>query len=294
MKSAVMRKNGQTRRRDQATRLRELAGRRSPGALTVAITSGKGGVGKTNIAVNLSICLAAKGLRVLLVDVDLGLANADVLMNIHSQYTLSHVLSGVRGIEDVVMEGPAGVRFIPGASGIHALANLPEFDRQHLIAQLDKVENSTDIVVLDCGAGISRNVMSFAVAADRVVVVTTAEPTAMTDGYAIIKSLHQEQCGGQVCLFVNMVGSRADAAVTYHRVASVAKRFLNFSIADQGYMLHDTAVELAVRARCPFVIRSPGSNASASMAAMADELARSFVGQQRRGGFFSRIAGLFV
>ncbi len=281
-------------RTDQAAGLRELVRRQRRSATTIAITSGKGGVGKSNIAVNLSICLAARGLRTTLVDADMGLANADLLMNLQPRYTLSHVLAGVRSLEEITAKGPGGIRFIPGASGVHELADLSEFERQNLIAQFQKLETSADMLILDCGAGISRNVISFALAADRVLVVTTPEPTALTDAYATIKALHGEGCRARMCLFVNLANSRADAAATYERIAGVARRFLNYSVADHGYMLHDSAVELAVQARCPFVIRYPGSNASASIAAMAGEIARMFKGPQRRSGFFSRVAGLFV
>ncbi len=281
-------------RRDQATRLREMTRRRARTAMTVAVTSGKGGVGKSNVAVNLSICLAARGLRVTLVDVDLGLANADLLMNIQPRYTLSHVLSGVCTIDAVCVEGLGGIRFIPGASGLEDLANLSDFERRNLIVQLQNLENDTDIVVLDCGAGISRNVTTFALAADRVTVVTTPEPTAITDAYVTIKSLRHEKCNAGVGLFVNMANSRMDAAATYQRLAGVARKFLDFSIADDGYMLQDTAVELAVQERCPFVIRYPSSNASACIAAMACRMARVSAGRQHRGGFFKRVVGLFV
>jgi len=279
---------------DQASRLRHLARPRQSSATTLAIMSGKGGVGKSNIAVNLSVYLAAKGLRVALVDLDLGLANADLLMNIQARCTLAQVVSGERTIDDISIKGPCGVRFLPGASGLSGLADLSEFERQSLIAQLHKLEINTDIVVLDCAAGLSRNVVSFALAADRVLVVTTPEPTALTDAYATIKTLHREKYEGGVALFVNRVESRAQASATYRRLADVARRFLNYSVAEGGYMVHDTAVELAVLARCPFVIRDPGSNAGACIAAMANELTRSCVSRQARGGFFRRVAGLFV
>jgi len=281
-------------RADQASRLRELARGGRPDTMTIAVLSGKGGVGKSNIAVNLSICLALQRFRVALVDADMGLANADLLMGLMPRYTMSHVISGVRSVEEVCMDGPGGICFVPGASGLCELADLSEFERRNLIAQLRALENSADIVVLDCGAGISRNIMSFALAADRVVVVTTPQPTALTDAYATIKSLHSERCAAPIGLFVNMARGRADAGETYRRVSQVARRFLNYGIADHGYMLHDAAVELAVEARCPFVIRYPGSNASACIAAMARKLTRTLTGQRHRGGFFSRVAGLFV
>ncbi len=282
-------------RRDQAARLRELTRGRSRGtAMTMAVTSGKGGVGKSNVAVNLSICLAARGHRVTLVDVDMGLANADLLMNLQTRYNLSHVVSGLRDIEGVCTAGPGGVRFVPGSSGLDDLANLSDFERRNLIGQLQELENSTDIMVLDCGAGISRNVMGFALAADRVAVVTTSEPTALTDAYVTIKSLHRAECRAGVGLFVNMANSRDEAVAVYRRLSGVASRFLDISIADFGYMLQDTAVELAVQERCPFVVRYPSSNASACIAAMADRLVKNDSAHTRRGGFFKRVVGLFA
>jgi flagellar biosynthesis protein FlhG len=225
----------------------------------------------------------------------MGLANADLLMNVQPRYTLAHLISGARSIEEVCSEGPGGVRFVAGASGLHTLANLSEFERQHLIVQLQKLESSTDILIMDCGAGISRNVTAFALASDRVLVVTTPQPPALTDGYATIKALHRERYAGQVGLFVNMAGSRGEAQAAHRRISEVARRFLDFSVANGGYMLQDTSVELAVQARSPFVIRYPGSNASACVAAMATEVAHGCVGPQRRhSGFFERVAGLFV
>lgn len=229
-----------------------------------------------------------------MVDVDLGLANADLLMNIQPRYTISHVLSGVRSIESVCVEGPGGIRFVPGASGRSELADLSEFDRRNLIAQLRRLMASTDIVVLDCGAGISRNVTSFALAADQVIVVTTPQPTALTDAYATIKSLHRARGDVSASLFVNMVNSRSEAGATYQRLAGVARRFLDYFVADVGYMLHDTAVELAVQQRCPLVLRYPDSNASACVAAMAAGLARTMPGRRHNDGFLKRVAGLFA
>lgn len=284
----------QHKRVDQASRLREVARTAMRSAMTIAITSGKGGVGKTNVAVNLSICLAGKGLRVTLVDLDMGLANADLLMNLRTRYTLSHVVSGQRSLEEIVTPGPGGISFVAGASGLDQFANMSEFERRNLIAWVGSLDNNADIVVLDCGAGISQNVVGFASAADRAVVVTTPQPTALTDAYAMIKVLHRESAGVRASLFVNMADSKAEARSSYERLSSVARRFLDYSVADGGYMLHDRSVETAVRERCPFVIRYPHSNASASMGAMASELARAVSGPRRYGGFFRRVVGLFA
>lgn len=280
--------------KDQATRLRELARAKGRTSRLLAIASGKGGVGKTNIAVNLAVCLAARGLRTTLVDLDMGLANADLLLNVRARYTLSHVLAGQRTIDQICTEGPGGIRFVAGGSGLQELANLSDFERQNLLAWLGVLQDSADIVVLDCGAGISRNVITFAAAADTTIVVTTPQPTALTDAYALIKVLRRERCRCALSLFVNMADSRADARAAYERITSVAKRFLDYSVADGGYMLHDTSVELAVQHRVPFVIRSPGCGASACLAAMADGLAHVQSGSPSRGGLFRRVVGLFA
>jgi len=278
---------------DQAFHLRRLAQLRGHGLVSLAVTSGKGGVGKSNLAVNLSICLAARGLRVTLVDVDLGLANADLLMDIHPRYTLSHVLSGLRTIEGVCVDGPAGIRFVPGASGVGDVANLSDFERRSLLVQVQKLHANTDIVVLDCGAGLARNATAFALQAGEVLVVTTPEPTAMTDAYATIKTLHGQGYPGRVSVVVNMAESRAAAGAVFTRLSQVARRFLNYSIADGGYVLHDTAVLRAVRERCPFVLGQPDSNASACIAAIAGALAGRYGEPQRRGGWLDRVVGLF-
>ncbi len=281
-------------RPDQATTLRSLAAGRRRSTLSVAILSGKGGVGKSNIAVNVSLCLAERGLRVTLVDLDMGLANADLLMDLHPRYTLAHVIGGLRSIEEILIRGPGGIRFVPGASGLHGLANLSEFERHNLIAQLHRLHPSTDIAVYDLGAGLSRNVLSFAHAVQQVWVVTTPEPTAVTDAYATVKALYREHCRAAVRLLVNMAESRTQAQAVYRRIAGVAKKFLDYSVADGGYVLHDTAVEAAVQARCPVVIRSPGSNASACLAAIAGDVARQCAVPELRAGFLQRVAALFV
>jgi len=282
---------------DQAAGLRDLAQNAThpPSAmLTLAILSGKGGVGKSNIAVNLSVLLACRGLRVALIDLDMGLANADVLLGVRPRFNLSHLLSGAKEVEDLVVPGPGGLMFIGGASGTKSLANLSEFERQNLLLQLRKLRGSTDIAVFDCGAGISQNVLTFAAASDRVTVVTTTEPTARADAYAAIKCLRGERYLGRVGVFVNMADSRHEAKAAYTRIAAVAKKFLDFPVADDGYMLHDRAVELAVQTRCPFVLRDPGSNAGVCVAALANDIGRSFTNAARSGGLLRRLAGLFV
>ena len=263
-------------------------------ATTIAIAGGKGGVGKTNVAVNLALCLAARGWRVTLLDLDMGMADADLLLGVHASYNLAHVLSGLRKLDEVSIRLPGGLRFISGTSGIERLANLSEFERRRLVQQLHPLQADNDFLVLDCGAGISRNVTTFALAAGAVILVTTPEPTSLTDTYATLKVLIRAGCAGRVYVLVNMAGDRAEARRVFQRIAEVSKKFLKYPIADCGYMLHDDHVELAVRGRSPFVVRFPQCNAASCLTAIASRLDRDRNGESSSGGFFQRVVGLFV
>src|SRR5437764_7213932 len=202
-----------------------------PRASVIAITSGKGGVGKSNIAVNLAIKLAEAGKHVVLLDADLGLANADVLCNIDLPHNLSHVIARKKELKDVMVKTPGGFYLVGGASGLARMADLSDQDRQRLVDALGELERQCDIILIDTGAGISPNVLSFARAADHVLVVTTPEPTAITDAYAVVKVLsrdreidlgdREDRDGSErrISLLVNQVRSASEAKVVYGRIA---------------------------------------------------------------------------
>jgi len=278
---------------DQASRLRELmrAGRT---ARTIAIASGKGGVGKSNVALNLSILLSAAGNRVALVDADLGLANLDVLANVAVRANLSHVIAGSHTLEQVIVDLPSGVQLVPGASGLAKLADLSEFQRAALLRSLAGLEADNDVIVVDCSAGIGPDVMSFACGADHVMVVTTPEPTAITDAYAVVKAITQRRYAGHVSLLVNLAASRHEARMTHQRIATVARQFLGQRLFDAGYVLADPKVPEAVRKREPFVLAYPRCSASRCLAALATRLrsGESLAGAQE--GFFRRVANWFA
>lgn len=281
--------------RDQATRLRELAsGERAPEGIRIAVVSGKGGVGKSSIAVNLSLYLARTGREVLLADLDLGLANTDLLLNVNPTYTLSHVIAGMRSVPEVMLEIPGGLQLLPGATGGEGLADLTEFSRRHLLDELQKAAGNVDIAVLDCGAGLSPNVLEFAWSATDILVVTTPQPTALADAYGTIKALVRRSRALSIHLFVNMVSNREEASSAYRRIARVAQRFLDYSVADAGYMLHDTSVERAVRTRHPFVLHQGESASTACIASLASRLARQSLVAREQGGFLRRVANFFV
>lgn len=278
---------------DQAERLRQLAQGARRRAHVVAVTSGKGGVGKTNLAVNLAVSAARAGRTVHLLDMDLGLANVDILMNLTPRHTLAHVLAGGRRLADIVIEGPGGVRIVPGASGVPRLADLDHEGREGLLRELQDLEAASDLILLDTGAGISRNVLGFCAAADEILVVTTPEPTAILDAFATIKVLSREGDLGQVRLVVNQCSGRAEAEAVSRRVASACRQFLSLPVDRMGYVISDYHVSEAVRRRQPLVVAFPDSPAARCVATLAGLLGgtgtRAASGTPDRPGFFHRV-----
>ena len=255
----------------------------------VTITSGKGGVGKTNIAANLSICLANIKRRVLLIDADLGLGNLDVLMNLNSRFNLAQVMAGRKTLEEIIQLGPAGVEVICGGSGIEELANINQFQRQRLIDGLERLGDRADVIVIDTGAGINPNVISFCLASDHTMVVTTPEPTAITDAYAMIKVLAGRKYEGRISLLVNMADSIAEGKKTYRQISEVAARFLNTPVYDGGILCRDALVSSAVRRREPVVLAYPRSAISEHFAAVSARMCNTSRPVMDNDGFFKKV-----
>ena len=278
---------------DQATQLRRIARQRT-GATVIAVTSGKGGVGKSNNAVNLAIKLAAAEKQVVLLDADLGLANADVLCNIDLPSNLSHVLARKKELGDVMVEAPGGFHLIGGASGLARMADLSDYDRQRLVTALADLEARTDVIIIDTGAGISPNVLSFTQAADHVLVVTTPEPTAITDAYAVVKVISRDAPQRPLSLLVNQVRFPDEGRLVYERIAKVARQFLSVNVLDAGSVPSDLEVPMAVRRRMPFLLSNPRCPASQGICQLAARLERG-VGPipESHGGFFNRMARWF-
>lgn len=275
---------------DQAQALRrwvmDSAKRR---ARIVAVTSGKGGVGKSNIAVNLAIRLSQMGRKIVVIDADLGTANTDVLCNITPRGTLAHVVAGRMTLADTMVEAPGGFNLIPGASGLAQMASLSEFERAKLVQQFEELQSDADMIIVDTGAGVSPNVLTFAIAADQLLVVTTPEPTSITDAYAVIKTVVRQRPAPDVRVLVNMVKDAGEGRAVYDRIGAVCKRFLHLSPMYAGHIVHDTRVAQAVRRRWPFVLDNPTSEASICVGRLAHRMDRH-ASEPRGEGLLQRMA----
>lgn len=262
-------------------------------ASVLAITSGKGGVGKTSIAANLAICMAASRKKVVLVDADLSLGNLDIIMNINSKYNISHMVNGQKNIEEIIHTGPEGIEIICGASGLEGLANISEFQRHRLLMELSKLQNNSDVIIIDTAAGISRSVVGFCLASDHTLVITTPEATAMTDAYAMIKVLVRNRFDGRISLIVNMADSQAEGKKVYQQVTNVARRFLDTDIYDAGVLVRDDRLSSAVRLRKPVVLAYPKSQITSSLVALAAKLSSGLAVEPNKEGFFKKVVDWF-
>jgi flagellar biosynthesis protein FlhG len=273
---------------DQLESLRRMVAERGPSARVVAVTSGKGGVGKTNVAVNLAVAAAQAGKRVILIDLDLGLANADVVLGVRPQATLAHVLAGRRDVADALT--PAhGIQLLAGASGLETLANLEAEGRARLQEAMERLHRRADLILVDTGAGISRNVIDFVATADETVVVTTPEPTALVDAYATIKMLAGGPAQGPVRVLVNLSWDREEADRVSAGVVTVARKFLSARVDRIGYVLRDDAIGRAVRQKVPVMVGEPRSLAAGCLRNVARRLFSGGGEAVERGGFLSRL-----
>lgn len=282
--------------RDQAENLRELMNRsaeqKQRRARVITITSGKGGVGKTNFAVNMAIALAKLGQRVILVDADLGLANVDVILGVIPPFHLGHVVSGQKRLDEILIDGPAGIKVVASGSGLQDLANLSEWRLDQFLRETSQLEEMADIILFDTGAGLSRNVIRFVLAAQEVVIVTTPEPTAMTDAYSIIKVIASRNPGTCIRLVVNMVHQEKEGLQVVERLRLVSKRFLDVDLVRMGLIYYDTVVPSAVREQQPFIISHPHSVAAQCIQRMARSLVSAPVEQPMGlGSFLRRLVG---
>ncbi|MBX3406322.1 MAG: P-loop NTPase [Phycisphaeraceae bacterium] len=272
--------------RREIDRARERAQSRTHLARVVAVASGKGGVGKTNIAVNLAAAMAARGLRVILLDADLGTANADVLCGLTPTARLDHVVTPLPlhdgaaiSISDILVDAPGGFRLAPGSAGIARMADLTPGEQRQMLELLGELERDADVLVVDTGAGVGRSVTTMLHAADLGLVVATPEPTSMADAYALLKCLvlseeHEWSPGSAEALrmVINQSVDSGEAEDVHARLTAVCGRFLGIRPKLLGSIAQDLRVAQAVRARCPLVLYAPECPAARHMVLLASRL----------------------
>ena len=260
---------------DQAEKLREMMRNKNNGyektstikeakkTRIITVTSGKGGVGKTNVSVNLALAYARTGRKVIVMDADLGLANVNVMLNMIPKYNLYHVIRKQKTMKEVMVETEYGISIVAGASGFSKIANLNDAERKYFIDELSTL-SSADIVIIDTSAGVSSNVLDFVAAADDSVIITTPEPTAITDAYGIIKIIATEinSLNMGLKLVVNRVKNAAEAAKIADRMINITSQFLNLKLEYLGFIYDDSAVTQAVLRQRPFMVVDPKCKAS--------------------------------
>jgi flagellar biosynthesis protein FlhG len=259
----------------------------------IGVTSGKGGVGKTNLSVNLAVSLSQLGQRVLIIDADLGLANVDILLDESPKATLHDVVTGAKSLDEVVMESSFGVSILPGASGVTEMTDLDVQQRMRLLNAVDSLEDRFDTLIVDTPAGIGSNAAFFASAVQEILVVATPEPTSMTDAYAMIKVLNKTHGVERFGLVLNQVMSVAEAQDVYMRLNSITSRFLSVMVELHGWLPIDPSVRSAVMAQKPVTIQYPNAPYPVAVRKLAEKLLmRPNKGSEGRLQFFwNRLLG---
>jgi flagellar biosynthesis protein FlhG len=297
---------------DQAQKLRDLAGRferraaasrqARGGCRVITVASGKGGVGKTNLVLNLALLLIKMNYRVVVFDADLGLANVDVLLNLVSRYNLADVLSGAREMREIIVRGPLDLKIVPGGSGLFELANLDREQRRLLLDQLKGLEDEGDVLLIDTAAGLHRSVISFIAAADDFILVTTPEPAALTDAYGVLKVISEQAIRERVFVVVNFTKTIQQGEQAFARLKRVAGRYLpNLELFYLGDMRFDTVVGQAAHEFIPFVLSHPRCPAALSLSRISWRLVAGSggalaapSGARGESGFFNRLKQFFI
>ena len=270
---------------DQASKLRNMTQKKSPGnkvalSRVLAVTSGKGGVGKSNISTNIALAMVQFGKRVLLIDFDLGLANIDILFGIYPQFSLKDVLNGKMALNDIIIEGPEGLMIIPASSGVENMVNLSYSQKERLIKEISLLKDEIDLVIVDTGSGIYSDVVRMLIAANEIVIIVTPEPTSITDAYAVIKVVSRYKKNPRIKLIINMCKNITDAKNTGKKIKEASKRFLDVDIRDIWSVPFDYHVENSVRLQKPFLIQFPDSVVSSNIRKIAGNILSMQSGMQ--------------
>jgi len=252
---------------DQAEGMRQMSNPHPVRVITVA--SGKGGVGKTNVSANLAMALAGMDKKVMLMDADLGLGNVDVMLGVHPVYNLSHVINGERTLEEVIVEGPAGINIVPASSGVKNMSELTPEEHAGLVRAFSELNNSLDVLLIDTAAGISDSVITFSRAAQEVLVVVCDEPASITDAYALIKVLNKEHGLFRFRVLVNMVHSVQQGRDLFAKLLKVTDRFLDVALDFVGAIPYDDYLRKAIQRQRAVVDAYPRSRSSLAFKKLA-------------------------
>lgn len=284
---------------DQAESLRRLAKgeplvNNKKKTKIITVTSGKGGVGKSNFVVNLSIALTQMGKKVLIFDADIGMGNDDVLMGIYPKNNVLDLINGNLSIEEVIVEGPGGVKLLPGGSGLNNIEDLQQNQRDLFLRKIETLEGF-DYIFIDTGAGISRSVLAFIACSDEFILVTTPEPTSLTDGYSLLKAVNHFKIKNKGNIVVNRIIDKKEGDNTFTKFKTAVNRFLSIDVKYLGYVYEDRKLLMAVREQKPFVISNPNCDAARCIKNIGDKL----LGEEREikgigaKGLFKKLFSIF-
>lgn len=277
---------------DQAQSLRELVERKNDtGVQVITVTSAKGGVGKSSIALNLAIALNRRGRRALIVDMDLGLANIDIMLGVKTRHDLTSVINGKMELMDIIETGTENVKFISGGSGVDTLLNLSSEQIQRIISGLLCLKGVADTIIFDTGAGINQNIIRMVCASNATWLVTTPEPTSIMDAYALIKTVNKEQKQPQIQLIVNKATNEKEAYAALNGFIQIAGKYTDMDVKALGYMLMDENMMRAVKKQEPALISFPKSKASVNIQALADRFIQYM--PENKNGISSFLESLF-
>ena len=284
--------NNDSSRGEKNSRQNGALSRKGSKTRIITITSGKGGVGKTNVSVNMALAYARMGKKVVVMDADLGLANVNIMLNMVPRYNLYDMIRKNKSMKEIIVETDYGISIVAGALGISQIANLSDEERQNFINELNTL-SFADIIIIDTSAGVSSNVLDFIAAADDAVIITTPEPTAITDAYGIIKIIatEYENLDMELKLVVNRVKGAAEAKKVADRMTHIAGQFLNLKVDYLGFIYDDPVVSHAVLRQKPFLVIDPRCKASICVQHIVGKMEKSEL--RETGGFASMFKRLF-